>query len=103
MPLCCCSAKAGHVKETASCCQTEQESGDSDHDPKLCACESHDAKDKAETVRLPDASATDMIAPDPHPAPVPLIRGITARSAARAWMIDDPLGDLFARYSRWII
>jgi hypothetical protein len=103
MPLCCCSAKAGHLKEAAGCCQTEQESGGSEHDPKLCACESHDAKDKLETVRLPDAGATDMIAPDSNPSLSPLLPSITVSSAARPWIIDDPLGDVFARYSRWII
>ncbi|MFM2198397.1 MAG: hypothetical protein RLZZ505_1829 [Verrucomicrobiota bacterium] len=103
MPLCCCSAKAENMKEAAGCCQTEQESGGSEHDPKLCACESHDAKDKPETVRLHNAGATDMIAPDPNPITVPLLRGMTVRCAARPLIIDDPLGDVFARYSRWII
>jgi hypothetical protein len=103
MPLCCCSASAEHVKKSAGCCQTKQESGGSEHGPKLCACESHDAKDKPETARLLDDSATDMIAPDSHPNLAPLLRNFTVRSAARTWIIDDPLGDLFARYSRWII
>ncbi len=103
MPLCCCSAKAGNVKEAAVCCQTDQESGGSDHDLKLCACDSHDAKDKPETVRLPDAGATDMIEPDSNPSLPPLSPIITVRCAARPLIIDDPLGDVFARYSRWII
>ncbi len=103
IPLCCCSAKAGHVKEAAGCCQTEQESGRSEHDPKFCACDSHDAKDKPETVRLPDAGATDVIGSDSNPTLAPLLRGITVRCAPRPLIIDDPLGDVFARYSRWII
>jgi hypothetical protein len=32
-----------------------------------------------------------------------MLRGMTLISAARPWIIDDPLGDVFARYSRWII
>lgn len=103
MPLCCCSAQAKDVQEERGCCQTEQESGGSEHDPKLCACESHDAKDKPETVRLPDAGTMDMIAPDSNPSLPPLSPIITVRCAARPWIIDDPLGDVFARYSRWII
>jgi len=104
MPLCCCSSgKAGHVKETASCCQTEHESGGSEHNPKLCACESHEAKDKPETVRLPDAGAMVIIAPDSNPTLPPISPGITVRCSARHWIIDDPLGDIFERYSRWII
>jgi hypothetical protein len=103
MPLCCCSAKAEHVKVATSCCQSENEPGGTDHDPKLCACDSHDVKDKAETVRLPEAEAADMIAPDPESTLTPMLRGMTLISAARPWIIDDPLGDVFARYSRWII
>jgi hypothetical protein len=54
-------------------------------------------------VRLPDAGATDMIAPDSNPNLPPLLRDITFRCAARPWIIDDPLDDVFAKYSRWII
>lgn len=102
MPLCCCSAMAENVK-AAGCCQTEQESGGSGHDPKLCACESHDAKDKAETVRLPANGVTHIIAPDAELHFAPLLVGTTMISLASPWIIDDPLSDICARYSRWII
>lgn len=103
MPICCCSAMAENVKVATSCCQSENEPGGTDHEPKLCACESHDAKDKAETVRIPDAGATNMIAPGSEPTLMPILRGIAVMPAAPPWIIDDPLGDVFARYSRWII
>lgn len=102
IPLCCCSAKAEHVKESAGCCQTEQ-SGEAGQEPMLCACESHDAKDKPETVRLPDAEVMDIITPDATPSPALLLRRITPKSAARPWITIDPPGDVFARYSCWII
>lgn len=102
MPLCCCSAKAGHLKEAAGCCQTEQ-SGETGQEPMLCACESHDAKDKPETVRLSDAEVMDIITPDSEQNVAPVLRSIKTISAPRPWIIDDPVGDVFARYSRWII
>jgi hypothetical protein len=102
IPLCCCSAKAGNVDEGAGCCQTEQ-SGKTGQEPMLCACESHDAKDKPEKVRLPGAEVTDITTPDADPSPAPLLRRITPKSAARPWITVDQPSDVFAQYSRWII
>ena len=103
MPLCCCSASAEHVKKSAGCCQTKQESGGSEHGPKLCACESHDAKDKPEKVRLPADGVKDIITPDSEQNVALVLRSMTTISAPRPWIIYDPPGDVFARYSRWII
>jgi hypothetical protein len=103
IPLCRCSEKAGHVKEATGCCQTEQESGGTEHGSELCACESHDAMDKPETVRLPADGTADVIAPDSNPTLAPLLCRITFKYAALPWIIDDPIGEVFARYARWII
>jgi hypothetical protein len=102
IPLCCCSAEAGHVEEAAGCCQKEQ-SGGTGQDPMPCACETHDAKDKPETPRLPDAEVTDIVTPDTEPSLAPLPCGITPKSSIRPWITVDPPGDVFARFSRWII
>lgn len=100
LPVCCCSLKAD---QTAGCCQKEQESGGSDYDPEICACSSHDAKDKPEALRLPDICVVDIIQPDSEPSLNPNLHGVPYLSANRPWIVDDPLGDVFARYSRWII
>jgi hypothetical protein len=46
---------------------------------------------------------TDIITPDSEQNVAPVLRSMTTISAPRPWIIDDPVGDVFARYSRWII
>jgi hypothetical protein len=103
VPICCCSFKQEQVKAGKSCCH-EQLPSDGKDKPSPCGCESDDARDKPETTRLLDLSIAGALPTDPEVTPVPLLfRNGSDVDPAEPWRMVHSQGDIFARYSRWMI
>lgn len=103
-PACCCSAVGEQPQKVSSCCHGKTSSNDKEDGPKkICACKTHEPKDKADALVIPGGTVRDIVPPvyefclAPSTYFTPVVAEITP------YVIDDPLEDVLVRYSRWLI
>jgi hypothetical protein len=102
-PACCCSTNAEDTHKTRSCCHGTTLPNDKEDGPKICACKTHDPKDKAEAIVIPDGSVRDIVPSVYEFSFVSSTYFTPVITAIFPYIIDDPLEDILVRYSRWLI
>ena len=104
VPLCCCSTGVVHSQKARSCCHGKTAHGDKEDGPKkICACKTHDPKDKAEVLVISGGTVRDIVALVYEFSLAPSTYFTPVVAVITPCIIDDPLEDVLVRYSRWLI
>ena len=102
-PACCCSMNAENSHKVRSCCQDKTSSNDKEDAPKICACKTHDPKNKAEVLVISGGTVRDIVPPVYESSLAPSTYFTPVIAVINPYIIDDPLEDVLVKYSRWLI